>query len=614
MCGICGIVPLGSSFVAKLSRDRVAAMVAALSHRGPDDSDLSGGDVAVLGATRLAIRGLGSGKQPIVDAISGIVAVCNGEIDNHRELRRWLGERGRDVTQETDIAVIPELYLELGEAFVERLVGVFAIAIWDPRTECVVLARDRAGERPLFYSVADGVVRFATEIAALAGDGGSDLSISTQAMQEFLQTGCLISPTSPFLEIEKVAPGEIITIHAHGTAKRRFWRWNIGIAPKRAPDLCAFDEVFRAAVARQTDVDVPFGLFLSGGLDSSLVAAVARDLHPGLPLKAFSLRFRESSYDEGDFATAAADRLGLDSVSVWVEPQNFPETIHDLVRCVGEPLADPAWVPTALLARRAAQDVKLALAGEGGDEVFGGYPTYLAAQLGVKYNQLPQWMRALFRKAIEAYPESDRKVTVPFLLKRFVQGTQSSMIARHLFWKMHISPSVMARLGMDRSQMGLEENNSDTLDMLQRIDLETTLAEGLLTKADRASMASALELRTPFLDQYVMEFAATLPVDQRVRGFTTKYFLKNYALRYLPSQIVHRRKRGLSVPLAQWLRGPLFDWAQDRLASNLLPEVGIVPAAPVGLLEEHCLRRADHARILWALLVMAEWLDWRKTL
>jgi asparagine synthase (glutamine-hydrolysing) len=613
MCGVCGIIPLGPLFVSTQAQSRVAGMMKALAHRGPDDSGWAASDTAVLGATRLAIRGLASGKQPIVHSESGIVAVCNGEIDNHRELRRWLLDHGRVIKSETDVAVIPELYLELGEKFVDRLQGVFAIALWDRRRMRLLLARDRAGERPLFFQIGPSVVRFATEVAALASDDNGELTISSGAIAEYLQHGCFVSPTSPFSQIQKVAPGEIISITSDEIRRRRYWRWSISNEPKKTPHAEHFDEIFRAAVRHQIDIDVPFGVFLSGGLDSSLVAAVARNLQPDGQLNAYSLRFRESSFDEGAFAEEVAEKLDLNPVSVWVEADAFPATVRELLARGGEPLADPAWIPTALLAQRAAKDVKLTLAGEGGDEVFGGYPTYLAAKVGAHYDRLPAWCRTAFRKLIDRWPENDRKMTLAFLLKKFVNGTQADGIARHLFWKANASAATLARLGVESHLLNVADIKRESLlDALQQIDLETTLAEGLLTKADRAGMASALEIRTPFLDQNVLEFAATLPENQRVRGITTKFFLKEYARRYLPRHIVHRRKRGLSVPLKQWLRGPLYDWARELFTSDLLPLAGLRKHAALELLDEHCAGRADHARLIWALLVLAEWLRWEQ--
>jgi asparagine synthase (glutamine-hydrolysing) len=611
MCGVCGIAAPGGRLDGEWAGDQVRAMVDALAHRGPDDAGVREAPGAVLGATRLAIRGLADGRQPMVDPASGVVAVCNGEIDNHAELAAWLAARGRPVASRTDVAVVPGLYAELGEAFVERLAGVFAIAIWDPRGSRLLLARDRAGERPLFYWLGPGTVRFATELSALGVDAGLRLTPDRAALGRYVRFGYFTAPATPFTEVRKVAPGELVVIEADRLTRRRYWRWTIPGRDRPAPTLPEFDAVFREAVRRQSDAEVECGVFLSGGLDSSLVAAVAKALAPGRRLRAYTLRFAEASYDEGGYAERTAARLGLEWCAVPVTPEALREGLADLVRTVGEPLADPAWVPTALLARRASRDVKLALVGEGADELFGGYPTYVGATLAERYARLPGPVRALLRAAVERWPPSDRKVTVSYLLKRFVAAADRPPVDRHRHWTSSVSPELLARLGV--SAAGAEDDPGDgggVLDVLQRMDLETSLAEGLLTKADRASMSSALELRAPYLDQAVMELAAALPPEQRVRGLTTKVFLKRYAERYLPADIVRRRKRGLSVPLARWLRGPLHAWAADRLGAARLRLAGIDPDAAGALLEDHRRRRGDHARALWTLIVLSEWLAW----
>ena len=612
MCGVCGVVSLAHGEADAATRERtVEAMLDALAHRGPDDRGLHTRGAATLGATRLAIRGLASGQQPVVEASSGVVAVCNGEIDNHAELREFLRSRGRAPALETDVAVIPGLYVELGEAFVERLVGAFAIAIWDPRSARLLFARDRAGERPLFFAAEPERVRFATEIAALATEPAQRLTVDPAALHSFLRFGYFQSPASPFAEVRKVGPAELVAIDASGVRRRRYWRWSIATEPKTPPTCEGFDAVFRQAVRRQSEVDVRYGAFLSGGLDSSLVAAVARRARPGYPLKAFTLRFQEQSYDEGLYAQRIAARLGISCDAVWVKPESFPPVLAELIAHTGEPLADPAWVPTALLASRAAEEVKVALVGEGGDELFGGYPTYIGALLSQRYARLPSVFKGICRRLVEAWPPSDKKVSVSFLLKKFVAAAELDGMRRHADWTSNIGPALLARLGVPEPDAQVEETGAaELLDAVQRHDLETSLAEGLLTKADRASMNSALELRAPFLDREVVEFASTIPASERVRGVTTKVFLKRYALAYLPRGIVHRRKRGLSVPLSAWLRGPLYEWAEARVGSTRLAVAGVERPAALALLNEHRDRRADHARALWTLIALSEWLEW----
>ena len=694
MCGICGYVSFSQGLLGPEAAGRVEAMLGALAHRGPDASALHAAGSAVLGATRLAIRGLVDGRQPLVDGASGVVAVCNGEIDNYRELKAWLAERGRPVAQATDVAVIPGLYLELGEAFPEVLVGAFAIGLWDPRQRRLMLVRDRAGEKPLFFRAeaapGAGLSRalFATELAALAPGlpavpaGPAGPAADLEALAHYLRYGCFAVPRTPFVGAQKVGPGERVVIEAGGVRRGRYWRWRTaGPAPPRLtpvghpapaghpapvaapspdpaanppaspaslalprqparpallprrtlptaptlptlPTISELDRVFRQAVERQTDVEVPCGVFLSGGVDSSLVTAVARSVRPELPLRAFSLRFPETSYDEGEVAARVAGRLGLTTTEVWVRPEDFMSCLPELVRMAGEPLADPAWVPAALLARRAAAEVRQVLVGEGGDELFGGYPTHSGVWLAERYERLPRSLRRLLAGVVTRLPPSDKKVTLSFLLKRFVAGEGLEGLQRHLLWTSNLAPETLARLGFPAPAIPLGADREDgldawsaapvgtVLDRVQQHDLETSLAEGLLTKADRASMHYALELRAPFLDRDVMELAARLSDEQRVRGFATKVFLKRYASRYLPRWVVHRRKRGLSVPLASWLRGPLRGWAEERLTAGRLGAVGVDEGAARALLGEHLRRERDHARALWTLVVLAEWLDW----
>ena len=610
MCGICGNVALSAALEPEISRGRVLAMLQSMAHRGPDDVGFTATATSILGVTRLAIRGLADANQPIVDRDSGVTVICNGEIDNHRELRLWLAERGRTVLRETDVAVIPDLYLELGERFVERLVGTFAIAIWDPRVPRLILARDRAGERPLFFTTRRNEIIFATEFAALAEPWLSS-NLNQPAIKKYLQFGIFPSPSTSFVEIQKVAPGEQVQFDEGGINRRIYWRWQIGAKSKQAPSLDLFDRTFRTAVARQTDVEVDFGVFLSGGIDSSLVAAVARSVYPQRTVRAYTLRFHEESFDEGNFAEAVAKQLKMELVNVWVKPEDVRDGLKSLVRLVGEPLADPAWIPSALLARRASKDIKLALVGEGADEIFGGYPTYIGAGLANQFSRLPGFLRRFIRRAVEALPTTEKKVTISFLLKRFVSGMELDGLSRHESWISNIAPPLLARLtGEPVEPVSPHADGGCLLDQLQRWDMEHTLAEGLLTKADRSSMSSSLELRTPFLDAAVMEFCQLLPREQRVRGFQTKVFLKRYALRYLPKHIVHRRKRGLSVPIGSWLRKPLREWAEAALNNAHLERAGIRAAVVRELFAEHISGKADHARALWTLIVLSEWFDW----
>ena len=613
MCGICGIVAFGDAASAGDRRARVDAMILALRHRGPDALGHDGDARARLGIARLAIRGISEGSQPVRDPETGVTVVCNGEIDNHDELRLWLQAHGRNAPEGADVAVLPGLYLELGAAFVDRLVGAFAIAVWDPRSATLLLARDRAGERSLYYRIGADEAAFASELAALSAAAGESV-LDGGALRHFLQYGYFAGGSTPFGAIGQVGPAEVLTLDAAGLTRRHYWRWTPKVRHDADISEAAFDAIFRQAVARQSEVDVDHGIFLSGGVDSSLIAAVASDIRPGKKIKAYTLRFAEDSFDEGSWAARVADTLGLEPVPVEVSADAFPAALADLIEHCGEPLADPAWIPTALLAKRASQDVKVALVGEGADELFGGYPTYIGALAARHYGRVPAPLRAAFQEIVRRWPVSDKKVAISYLVKRFAEAAELDSVARHRAWTSAIPPQLLRRLGIEPLPGRPSEEpmpGEGVLDAVQRHDFERSLAEGLLTKADRAGMRWAVETRAPYLDVSVMEFAAALPERERVRGFTTKAFLKRYAERYLPKEIVHRRKRGLSVPLNRWLRGPLRDWAEARLTSPLLLAEGVDRAAAAALLEEHCAGRADHARALWTLIVATEWLAWR---
>lgn len=613
MCGICGFLALQETAYGTDPRQRTRAMLAAMAHRGPNGHDTCSLEHGAMGANRLAIRSVRDHQAPLMQDASGVVVVCNGEIDNHRELRRWLEARGHVIDRTSDVAVIGPLYLELGAGFAERLEGVFAIAIWDPRTQTLLLARDRIGERHLYYRHDAGSVLFASELSALRAGLGAPPALDREALRHFLRAGYAPAPYTPLTGCHKVQPGEIVTIDRNGEQSHPYWTCPLGQVAKRPkPDTEAFDEIFRTAVHRQSDIDVDFGVLLSGGLDSSLLTAVARSVWPGRALTTYGIRFAEASYDEGDYAERVAGMLGCDYVSVTVGAEDVPSTLRDLIHATGEPLADPAWVPLSCIAERAAKDVRVVLGGEGADELFGGYPTYLGARFADHYAHLPGSVRNGLRALVERLPVSDKKMTVSYLLKRFVQGQELPGLARHMLWAANIQSDVLERLGIDATLPAIAHPGMDLLDEIQCHDIRQSLPEALMAKADRGGMRHALEIRAPFLDSAVIDFAAQLPVRERVRGLTTKVFLKRYARRYLPRAIVHRRKRGLSVPLGTWLRGPLHAWARELLSSEALGEAGVSTTAALALLDEHCARRRDHARALWTLIVISEWLAWIK--
>jgi asparagine synthase (glutamine-hydrolysing) len=610
MCGICGLLNRDASHPIPHLAQKTRTMLEAMTHRGPHGDAFFTRPNLAIASNRLAIRGVDQHQPPLIEHESGIVVTCNGEIDNHRELRRSLADAGHDITLSTDVAVIAPLYLEKGLAFLEHLQGVFALALWDPRHQRLILARDRGGERHLYYTASDSAVCFASELASLLTMRDTPAQVDKTGLARYLRSGYCPSPQSPLKDIYKVAPGEMIVVEPTGIQHRRYWNMPHGNASSPMPTTKDFDKVFRAAVARQSDIDVDYGVLLSGGIDSALMTSVARSIRPEKKLTAYCIRFAEASFDEGQYAAELAQQMGCDFVPVTVSAEDFPGMLRELVRATGEPLADPAWIPLSLVTRRASKDVRVLLAGEGADELFGGYPTYLGAQWASRYARLPKPVKTLSEKLIEAFPTSDKKVTLSFLLKRFIRGQDLDGLARHLLWTASISPEWLRRLGIEPPIDDTRHVPSALLDTIQRYDFGHSLPDALMSKADRGGMLHGVEIRAPFLDQSVIEFAARLPAQARVRGLTTKVFLKRYALDYVPESVVTRRKRGLSVPLASWLRGPLREWAESQLSHKLLGEAGIDARATRDLFAEHQARASDHARAIWTLIVLSEWLQW----
>lgn len=610
MCGICGIVNLdGATGCAGGKRARVAPMLHAMRHRGPDGNACLLRDGIVVATNRLAIRATDELQPPLLEYADGVIVACNGEIDNHRELREFLAARGHTSLPDTDVAVIAPLYLEEDLGFLDKLRGVFALALWDPRNRRLILARDRAGERHLYYGVAGNEVVFASELAALTKALAEPAEPNPEGLAQCLRSGYCSAPASALKGIRKVAPGEVVAIDGDGVYLQRYW----SLPSKREigpPSRKVFDRVLRDAVARQSDVDVDFGVLLSGGVDSAVVTALLRKAHPTRALPAYCARFDEASFDEGEVAQRVARDLGCEFVPVAVTADDFPRSLRALIAATGELIADPAWIPVSKVVERAAQDVHMLFGGEGADELFGGYPTYLGARWAPYYTGLPSWIRERLRRLVETWPVSDKKVSVSFLLKRFVQGQSMDGLARHRLWTASIAPERLRRLGIQPPRDRGRADSTPLLDAVQRYDFTHLLPEAYLAKADRGAMLHGVEIRAPFLDKEVIEFASTLPARARVRGLTTKPFLKRYAMEYLPRSVVHRRKRGLSVPLSAWLRGPLHEWARSRLGSEDLAHAGIDTREALVLLAEHEQHREDHARAIWTLIVLSEWLGW----
>jgi asparagine synthase (glutamine-hydrolysing) len=605
VCGICGIASTNGSAVA----DRVAAMSATLVHRGPDSfGEFSDGDVA-LAARRLSIIDLETGDQPIANEDGTLHVVQNGEIYNYRELRRELERAGHRFRTQGDTEVLLHLYEEQGDRFAERLRGMFAIAIWDARRRRLVLARDRFGIKPLYYRATEGELAFASELRALPRG-----EIDPDALEAFLAFNSIPAPLTIFREIRKLPPGHLLIWEDGRVDVRRFAR-PAPIEEIREDEEAELVEELRSrlrdSVRAHLVSDVPVGVLLSGGVDSALLAALAAE-ESSEALRTFSIGFEERSFDELAGARLVAERYGTQHRELVLRP-DAALLLPALADAFDEPFADSSALPTYLVSQLAASDVKVALSGEGGDELFGGYYTYAADLLAARVGGLARLAGPL----VERLPTSTSRASFDYKAKRFVRAAHLPSLERHHGWKEIFSPELRAQLTGRSSAFDpvdvlrdryRETEGADELARLQDVDLGIYLVDDLLVKTDRASMAHSLEARVPYLDTVVTNLALALPTRHKIRGLSKKVLLRKAATPLLPREIVHGKKRGFSIPAAAWLRGELEPFARDTLSRETLHRQGFFsPEVVARLLDDHVAGREDRSRQLWGLLAFTLW-------
>jgi asparagine synthase (glutamine-hydrolysing) len=606
MCGIYGAVHRDPAAV-------LPAMGDALVHRGPDGSGVAVRGRGALGCRRLAIIDVAGGAQPFANENGDVIAVCNGEIYNHATLRAELERRGHVFRSRSDAEVIPHLYEERGIEFLDALDGMFALAIWDSTRERLLLARDRLGEKPLYYAATARGFFFASEPKALFASGQVSRDADWGALASYLLRGYVPNPSSGFASIRKLPPGGRLVVAGETLRADRYWE----VAPFLAgpPLSLTFAEAvtrlrehFERAVRAAMVSDVPLGVFLSGGLDSTAVAAVATTVAD--PLATFAVGFDAPGFDEGRYATLAARSLGTRHRTLTITPALFLEGVRDLVPLIDEPLADPALVPTFLLARFARTDVKVVLVGEGADELFAGYPTYIGAALARRYHRAPEWLRDFAAAAAPALGAPQGNTSLRYLLRRFLEAADASPSTRHRAWVGCMDGDRLASLAVPGGPLAVPSECDapaarSEIDGLLGLDLTGYLADDLLPKLDRATMAASLEGRAPFLDHHLVEFACRLPIEFKLHGLATKRVLRRAVADLVPAPIRRRVKRGLTVPLAPWLAGPLLPFARTTL-ERLDPQV-FRREAVSALLDDHADRRRDNRRELWALIMYQLW-------
>ncbi len=612
MCGIYGMVSLSGQTLR--APHLLAEMGRSLRHRGPDSHGVFEHRQVAMGCERLRVVDLRKrADQPFSDPDGRYRLVCNGEIYNAGQLRRRYPDY--PFRSRSDVETILPLFLDEGPGGIRELDGMFGLAIWDERESALLLARDRAGEKPLFYSRLGGELWFASEVQALLLDPAISRELDETAIAQYLALGYVPEPRTAFRDVRKIESGTCVRFTAEGEQVSRYWDPG-GFAPSDEPPEAAvrrLRSLLESAVRKQLIADVPVGVFLSGGLDSALVAEIVKRETPGRRTHTFTARFTDPSYDEGPPAAALARRVGTRHHAVMVGEPELAEAFREVSDRLAEPLADPAVLPTYLLAREARKHVTVVLSGEGADELFGGYPTYLGHALVPWLGRLPGVCRSALRYAVGAIPASRGKVTIEFLAKKFLADAEKSLVERHLAWFGAGAHRVMAD-GGDPGLAALAASAAAEahggLNGAMLLDYRTYLPDDLLAKNDRATMFHSLESRAPFLDRDISAFALALPERMKVRRLTTKWVLKEAARAWLPHQAIHRRKRGLSVPVAGWLDRGLRSEV-DRLLSpeRLARQELFDPARVQALLAEHRARKANLARPLWALVVFQRWLE-----
>ncbi|BDG10852.1 asparagine synthase (glutamine-hydrolyzing) [Anaeromyxobacter paludicola] len=636
MCGIAGEVRLDRSPDA----EAVRRMGPALAHRGPDAEGFFFEGPAALAHRRLSILDLEGGGQPM--SAGGCTLVFNGQCYRHEALRAELRARGHAFQTRSDTEVVLRAYLEWGEPFVERLDGMFAVALWDSRARKLLLARDRMGKKPLYYALAQGGAflrappaegltpatgaLFASEPKALLAHGGVPRALDRTALVQYLAVEYVPQPRSVWDAVFKLPAAHVAVLDAQGFRLRRYWELPLeGGAPERLDEAGrGLVERLEGAVARRLVADVPVGVFLSGGVDSTAIAALAT--RHARPVATFSIGFEEASFDESRWARLAAERLGTDHHEERLSATASLDLLPAAVEELDEPFADPSVLPTLLLSRFVRKHVTVALAGDGGDELFAGYDTFLAHGPAALAARIPAPLLAAASRAAALLPASDRNMSFDFRLKQFLRGVGAEPSLRHQAWIGAFAPGELARVlspelaalatpevvfGPVRAAAARDAARGvrpGSVDEALRFFLAHYLEGDILVKADRASMAASLEARAPFLDLEVVEYAARLPASLKLGWRSTKVVLKHALRGIVPEEILSRPKKGFGIPVAAWIRGPLRPLFEDLFSEGSLQRSGAFePAALRAMLQRHLSGQADLRKPLWTAAMFLLW-------
>lgn len=625
MCGITGWANLDSRTPPPDgARELLHAMCERMLHRGPDSEGLFVTNGAALGMRRLAIIDLVTGEQPVFNEDKSVAVILNGEIYNYRELRNDLEKRGHAFRSASDTEVLPHLYEEYGDDMLRELNGMFAFALWDSRRRRLLIGRDRFGEKPLYWGIFDNTLLFASEPKVLLAHPAVKPALNLQALRQYLSFDYVPAPLSIYEGINKLPAAHKLVLEDGQAKVERYWCLSYKTAqpvPSENEAAEHLRELMADAVRMRLVSDVPLGVLLSGGVDSSSVAAFAVKASTE-PVKTFSISFAEASFDESAYARGVAKFLGTDHHEERLSANLAANLVSEIGAWLDEPFSDSSLVPTYLLSRFTRKHVTVALGGDGGDELFAGYPMYAGLRWAEFYKRFPLPLRErIVEPIVRRLPVKTKNLSFDYKAQRFVTGAKYDTVARHHVWFGSFTPEEQAELltadalaasdgeiYAQARQFADECDSDDPVTRMQSVDTRLYLAEDILTKVDRASMAVSLEVRAPFLDPRVAEFAASLPCNYKLRGHKTKYILKKAVHELLPPFVTKRGKKGFGVPVAEWLKVKLRPLARDLLSQERVRRAGVFnPTYVARLQDEHERGVANHRKLLWTLLMFELW-------
>jgi asparagine synthase (glutamine-hydrolysing) len=624
MCGICGIVSLSGRQV--IEESVLLCMTQAMKHRGPDEQGIYHQKYVGLGSRRLSIIDLAGGRQPIANEDESMWIVFNGEIYNYRELRTYLEKKQHIFRTQTDTEVILHLYEELGLESIQHLNGIFAFAIWDENRQELTLARDRMGVKPLYYTELADQLIFGSELKVLLTHPAVCREIDLISLNEYLAFEYVPTPRTVLRHIYRLEPGHILRYNNQGLSKQAYWHISLARSESRPPvhwrDYAgALQETLKKSVQQELVSDVPVGVFLSGGIDSSAIAALMVELYAG-KVDSFAIGFEEPSFDESNYARLVANHLGTRHNELMLTSKMVAEMVPAVTDFLDEPFGDSSLIPTYFLSLFARGYVKVVLGGDGGDELFAGYPTLVAHRMIEYYERIVPWkIRSyLAPKLLDMVPVSFNNISFDFKLRRFLAGRGVPLQVRHQRWLGSFMDDEKELLLQDWLKPVLRDTyapsyhharESDARLPLNQIlynDMKLYLEGDILYKVDRASMASSLEVRVPFLNREVVDFATALPIELKLRGITTKYLLKKSMASKLPQAVIKRPKKGFNMPVAHWINYEWRDLVLDMMSEKRIKRQGLFNYDYVKhLLDEHFARRRDNRKMLWTLLMFQMW-------